>query len=243
MDTTGLIFLAVVGAWLFYLVPSQVSRRSRPSARAESQSTSPRTAPVHRGNPLGQDESDLDLELDLLTNPDLPVSSDLIRRARRRAIDRLSSRAARRRRLTLIGLLLLAGLAVGLAGAGLTSWWTPGMAGASLLIWIGLARWDVIRVNRRVERLNRLVEAANDEATVAITIAAQTDPADSADPPLQPSLPLWEPLSVPAQTYLSGPPAQRTVRTIDLASLPLPAARPVVTANDDETEQTDAQAV
>ncbi|MDR1079210.1 MAG: hypothetical protein LBL55_11275 [Propionibacteriaceae bacterium] len=200
-------------------------------------------APVHRGSPRGQDESDLDLELDLLTNPELPVSSELIRRSRRRAIDRLSTRAARRRRLTLTGLLLLAVLAIGLALTGLTSWWTPGMAGASLLVWIGLARWDVIRVNRRVDRLSRLVEAANDEATVAIKVTAESDQAatDQADPPLQPSLPLWEPLPVPTQTYLSGPPAPRTVRTI--LSSPPPTGHPVVTANGDETDQADAQAV
>ncbi|MDR1387140.1 MAG: hypothetical protein LBJ44_06040 [Propionibacteriaceae bacterium] len=247
MDATGLIFLVVVVAWLFYLVPSRVSRRPRPSAPEVGRPGGELSVKVHQGSPLGQDEFDLDLELDLLTNPDLPVSSELTRRARLHAISRLARRTARRRRLVLIGLLALIGLAAGLALAGLTSWWTPGLAALSLPAWAGLARWDVVRSERRLDRLRQRVEGADAEATVAIMVEIAADPAES-DPAdgsawIQPSLSLWDPLPVPAQTYVSAPPAPRTVRTIDLASPLPPTEHPVVTANGDESEASDSQAV
>jgi hypothetical protein len=168
---------------------------------------------------------------------ELPVSTELTRRAQRHAIARMARRSARARRRSLVALLLVALAAVGLWLAQVTSWITPAVAGGALVVGLVLSRWNVVRVNRRLDKLRAAIDRGEEESTVAIFIeaplSAEEDQEDSIDLGVAlgaAKLSLWDPLPVPAATYVQRPAAPRTIRTIDLAT-PLPFQPvPVVTA-------------
>jgi hypothetical protein len=249
VDTTGLIFVVVVVAWLVYLVPQHLAKRTPTTVTDDDLHASAQelTVAIHKGVPYLPEPLTDETTDDLLEGLfDLPVSTDLTRRAQRHALARMARRSARIRRNTLIAGLGVAVVALGLFLAGVTVWITPAVAGGALFVGLLLARWNVVRVNRRLETLRAAIDAGQDEATIAIRLErprAQTPVTGRIDVttlvPAQP-LSLWEPLPVPAATYVSKPLAPRTVRTIDLFTAMPSQPVPVVTAEnnwDDETRE------
>jgi HAMP domain-containing protein len=244
VDTTGLIFVVVVVAWLVYLVPQHLAKKAPLTSADDALGASPEpTVTLHKGVPKPPDPLPDETTEDLLEGLfDLPVSTDLTRRAQRHALARMARRSARIRRNTLIAGLLVAVLAVTLFGLGVTSWVTPAVACGALVVGVLLARWNVVRVNRRLERLRRAIDLGQEETTVAIRIVRR--PIEDREERMAVIVPpepasLWDPLPVPPSTYVSKPLAPRTVRTIDLAT-PLPSQPfPVVTAEgwNDETQE------
>ncbi|MDR0990675.1 MAG: hypothetical protein LBL92_04865 [Propionibacteriaceae bacterium] len=252
MDTTGLIFVAVVVAWLVYLVPQHLARRApeQPEAKATPPMPGELTVTLHKGTPPAPvAETEPVTTLDLLEDlSQLPVSTDLTRRAQRHALSRMARRAATIRRRTLTAGLVIALVAVGLWLAGLTGWLTPVLGVVGLLSGLVLARWNTVRSTRRLDHLRQSIDQASDETTVAIIVEVplsddyqeQTEIVDLTTPiAADQQLSLWDPLPVPAATYVSQPMAPRTIRTIDLAS-PQPAQPvAVVTAEGDQLEDED----
>jgi hypothetical protein len=248
VDTTGLIFVVVVVAWLVYLVPHHLARKT-PVAPADDVVAVPAelTVTLHKGTPPPCDPSSEETTEDLLDSLfDLPVSTDYTRRAQRHAIRRMARHSADARRRSLLAGAVVAAVAVGVWLMGWTSWVTPVVAGGALLVGLVLARWNVVHVNRRLDKLRSAIDRGEDEATVPIYVETPMTEADDAEDSVELSLPLvaaplslWDPLPVPAATYVSQPMAPRTVRTIDLATA-LPAQPvPVVTAEGWEGEATE----
>jgi hypothetical protein len=247
VDTTGLIFVALIVAWLIYLVPRHLARRT-PAAPPEPAlpAVTELTVTLHRGAPAETAESD-DPDQDEAPAPtvaewldslfELPVSTELTRRAQRHALARLARRAASARRHSLMAGLAAQTAALALWLVGLTTWVTPVAAVGVLLVGLGLLRWSTVRGRRKLEALARAIDQGQDEATVDIYIetplsaeAEREDSVDLSQAIAQPQLSLWDPLPVPAATYVSRPLAPRTIRTIDLAAPPDVAQPPVVTA-------------
>jgi hypothetical protein len=241
VDTTGLIFVAVLVAWLVYLIPHHLARRNVAAVEEELDPAAPEpTITVHRGRPLPQppDENDEAERPEWVDLVDLPIATDLTRWALRRDLVRMAARAAQARRRALVALVLLALGAGVVALAGLTAWWTPAAAGVALLAGVVLSRWNVVRVNRRLDRYRHAIDQGSEEATVALVPprtaavprAAAAATVDLGGPAAGSQLSLWEPLPISVATYVSQPSAPRSTRTIDLAR-PVPAQPvPVVTA-------------
>ncbi|MDR1449116.1 MAG: hypothetical protein LBI84_02735 [Propionibacteriaceae bacterium] len=241
MDTTGLIFVVVIGIWVAYLIPQHLARRTVDVVEEglDAATTPEPTITVHHGvpQPDGEDEAEPNGQLGAAGLLDLPVATDLTRRALRREIRLLARRAARARRRALVALAALA-LAAAVAGlAGLTSWWTLVAGLAALVAGLVLSRWNVVRVNRRLDRYRAAADRGGSEATVAIqppqaeAAAAVASREVLVGPAGESQLSLWDPLPIPPPTYLSQPSAPRTTRTIDLASRAPAQPAPVVTAD------------
>lgn len=178
------------------------------------------------------------------------LSTRLTRRvelARLRQIEQAAVRIRRRALGSVFGVdaLVLAG-----ALAGWWSWWWATGAGALLVAAFIALRVSVVLVDRELQRRLTELRTGNEERTLAISradlleagdvVAEESGPDASRtsrdvvsfhrqvlfeDVPSRDLAPsLWEPLPVPAPTYVQRPITARTVRTIDLSSPDLNAA-------------------
>ncbi|MEL4358632.1 MULTISPECIES: hypothetical protein [unclassified Luteococcus] len=215
---TGLFYVAIVLAWIAFLVPSFVSRRD------------------------GADDDDLDLlgrfgDTARIIAPagivssdeDADVSTPLTRRAARAEIRDTARRAARRRRTVVLGLLGLTVLTVAGVAIDAVIWWTPLVPLGMLLAFLVVARFSVVRLNAVLDE--RLAELETDwqEDTISFEVPsglrAGGITTDSVELSIEISAPinglagsLWEPIPVTVPTYVSKPMVPRTVRTIDLSA-------------------------
>lgn len=229
---TGLIFGVVAVACLVYLLPAFLSRRDPVVEQGQgSLDDFARAMIVIR---RASDPFDVD------NDPDLELSTPLMREAARFEIRRSALTAARRRR---IGLLVHLGLVV----AGTVSyfvwslpWWVLLIGPVLLAIWIVVSRWSVVVVNRRLEAITQRVRQAWEEQTV--TLQADDSLIDHNEMSIEISAPigrtlgsLLDPIPVAPATYVSKPLMPRSVRTIDLSApigfsqppLPITAEGPV----------------
>ncbi len=224
MGTTGLIFGALVAAWLAYLVPWFVHHRG------EQPEDGPTIDLSETGRLLQSGDEDL-LELD--------ISTPLIRRAARHEIASLAWTAARRRRRVLAVLLLLATSLGVTTIVRLTPWWMLVAAGCLVLAWLVVARVSVSRMRQQLDEQVADLDLGDDEATIAVRVEnlsglkefdSSHEHSVEISAPV-PKMNLFDPIPVSANTYLSRPLAQRTVRTIDLSAPAAPPAATPVTAD------------
>ena len=217
MDLSGLIFVALAVAWAAYLIPKALrhhdevvrgrsvdrfsqslrvlARREPVSARKARLVVTPAGATTGTTQPSAGEAS-----------PDEPA-----------AARRLATRRATRRRRRVLTLLLLSLVAVGaVCATGRLVWPYLAIPASLLVVWLVACRLMVKR--ERAWQPHVLAEPADldpvegDETapTGSITPVAPAAEA-SADG-------LWDPVPVTLPTYVSKPPARRTVRTIDLDS-------------------------
>ncbi len=148
------------------------------------------------------------------------VSTPLTRRAEAHRLRRIDRAAVRIRRRVLVATLAGELALVVACVLGWAAWWTLGIGGGALVaVLVGL-RISVVLVERELACRLAELRAGGQESTVTIDRhelgigrRGRGDPS------------LWEPLPVPAPTYLQRPPMARTVRTIDLSG-PEPGADP-----------------
>jgi hypothetical protein len=209
VDLSGLIFVALAVAWAAYLIPKAL-RHHEDVARGRSiERFSQRLRVLARREPVSARQA----RLVVTPQPDVgspvaPQSSGQQYAARRAA-----TRAATKRRRRVLAVLLVAVLAV-VAACALErlAWPYVAVPAGALLSWLLACRLMV-----RKERAWRPVVRADEEAPEAVL-----DPAGDAELEEQPSASvdpeLWDPVPVTLPTYVSKPPARRSVRTIDLDS-------------------------
>ncbi|NNG21275.1 hypothetical protein HJ590_17280 [Naumannella sp. ID2617S] len=239
MGTTGLIFGAIVAAWLAYLVPMYLRRNQNnarpqvdPEARFSNSVQIVRDGNAAFGAGTGEEE---DAAL---------VSTPLTRRAAVTEIWQTERRMAGRRRNVLVGLgLLLIALTV-TSALGHTPWWSLAIPGGLIVAFVGVARFSVRAMHRQFEARLAQVRSGDEEDTVAISREGlvKAEPRQSAVTEVELGAPegtpgtLWGPLPVTRPTYVQAPVAPRTVRTIDL-SAPVSASEPPVTADGPEVRE------
>ncbi|WP_157677048.1 divisome protein SepX/GlpR [Auraticoccus monumenti] len=209
---TGLIFLAIVTAWLAYLVPLFLRRQQADvdDDPRDNFSSSVRIVTTGAAPLLDHDGEAID---------DVEVSTPMTRRSAIREIRQSERRAAARRRRVL--LVLLAGLTVCLALAGLSvlPWWSLAVPGGLVLVFLVVARFTVAAMVRKHDRVVERIRRGSDEETVMIklgSLRAEAEPTGAVA--TRPVAGLWEPIPVTTPTYVSKPLAPRTVRTIDLSA-------------------------
>jgi hypothetical protein len=207
---SGLIFVALAVAWAAYLIPKAL-RHHEDVVRGRSVDRFSHSMRVlARREPVSAKAARL-----VVTPPRdevrrvAPPSPEEQPAARRSA----THRATRRRR-RVLGVLLLA-LAATVTAAALhrLAWPYVAIPVALLVTWLVACRLMVRR-----ERSWQPVDLVDQDLTGEIS-AVPADAAPTAERPAETRDPkLWDPVPVTLPTYVSKPPARRTVRTIDLDS-------------------------
>lgn len=179
------------------------------------------------------------------------ISTRLTRRIELARLRQVEQAAVRIRRRAIAGVFGVDLLIAGGALAGWWSWWWTLAAGVLLVGGFVALRVSVVLVEREMDRRVTALRTGNEERTLAITPADLLENRETRaaievvgseasrtsrdvvsfrrplfdDVPSRDVAPsLWEPLPVPAPTYVQRPIAARTVRTIDLSSPSLNAA-------------------
>jgi hypothetical protein len=213
-DLSGLIFVALAVAWAAYLIPKAL-RHHEDVVRGRSVDRFSHSMRVlARREPVSARMARLVVtpardEVQRVTVPSTPStpSTDEQYAARRAA-----TRRATRRRRRVLGLLVLA-IAATIIAAALhrLAWPYVAVPAGLLLAWLVACRLMV-----RKERAWHAVEVVDADLTGEIA-AVPAEPADADESPAEArDAKLWDPVPVTLPTYVSKPPARRTVRTIDL---------------------------
>lgn len=226
---TGLIFGAIVAAWLVYLVPWILNRKGQAlSAELDPEEAfaNATVAIVKPGTSLAVAEAG-----------EAAASTPLSRRAALAELKQLDERAAARRRrvLAVLGIVLL--LVVGLVAIKNVPWWALAFPVGLMAAFGAVARRSVRAMRRDLDERAARIRSGEDEQTVGIKVmdAVSSDTGElsvSLSEPITTPGSLWDPIPVTPPTYVSSPLAPRTVRTIDLSAPGQPKAGDVpVTAD------------
>ncbi len=228
MDLSALIFVALAVAWAVYLIPKALKHhddvvRSRSVDRfSHTMRVLARREPVSGKNAR------------LVVTPGRAATAPVVTtKHTERAVEpqpapslRESTNRAARRRRRVLGLILLANVAViGVAAFGLVSWWYAAIPGGLLLTWLVACRL-MVRRERGIGRAATLPEAPVAVDQTEARIPVEPDHADDDDDlhnttqtPAIADPSLWDPMPVTLPTYVTKPAAaRRSVRTIDLDS-------------------------
>lgn len=217
MDLSGLIFVALAVAWAAYLIPKALRHhddvvRGRSVDRfSESMRVLARREPVSARMARLVVAPARAASAVVTTKASTATRSPDEQYAARRAAARTATR--RRRRVLSVLLLALVGV-VAACATGRLGWPYVAIPAALLVAWLVACRLMV-----RKERAWRPAVLAETDDEVEEDPAATTgiqDAVPAAAPEAQEGL--WDPVPVTLPTYVSKPPARRTVRTIDLDS-------------------------
>jgi hypothetical protein len=217
VDLSGLIFVALAIAWAAYLIPKALRHhddvvRGRSIDRfSQSMRVLARREPVSaRMAQLVVTPARAATTAVVSTKASATSPAADQHEADRRVALRKATR--RRRRVLAVLLLGLAGVAAASA-AGRISWPYVAIPAGLLVVWLVTCRLMVRKERRPVARLELDGGEAADETSPG---AAEAAPEQAETAPRDPML--WDPVPVTLPTYVSKPPARRTVRTIDLDS-------------------------
>jgi hypothetical protein len=218
VDLSGLIFVALAVAWAAYLIPKALRHhddvvRGRSVDRfSESMRVLARREPVSARMARLVVAPARAASAVVTTKASTTTHSPDERYAARRAAARTATR--RRRRVLSVLLLALVGV-VAACATGRLGWPYVAIPAALLVAWLVACRLMV-----RKERAWRPAVLAETDDEVEVDPAAATTGIQDAVPAAEPVAQegLWDPVPVTLPTYVSKPPARRTVRTIDLDS-------------------------
>jgi hypothetical protein len=220
VDLSGLIFVALAIAWAAYLIPKALRHHDDVVRGRSVDRFSQRMRVLARREPVSARMARLVVAparvatAAVVTTKPTAASPDPDEQfeSRRRA----TARATRRRRRVLS--LLCVGLVGAVAGyvAGRLSWPYVAVPVVLLVAWLVACRLMVRRERRWTPAV--LIESpdvgARSEPSAAETTSSVAPV--QVDAPRDPSL--WDPVPTTLPTYVSKPPARRTVRSIDLDS-------------------------
>jgi hypothetical protein len=207
-DLSGLIFVALAVAWAAYLIPKAL-RHHEDVVRGRSVDRF-----SHSMRVLARREPVSSRTARLVVTPRRDEAS---RRAQpsleeQVALRRAATHQATRRRRRVLGLLLLVIAGTVTAAALHRLGWTYAALPLGLLIaWLVACRLMVRR-----ERSWEPVELVDTDLTGQVPAVPAATAAGEGTPPEARDPKLWDPVPVTLPTYVSKPPARRTVRTIDL---------------------------
>lgn len=220
----GLLIAALLVAGLAFAVPWISSQRHSPDDLAEE--------PTERFS-----QSMRILQRDVVEYGDPSAVSTPLTRAAEFYGLHMTAKQAAKRRLVVLASLAGTGILLGvLAGFGLLPWWAALVPAALIVVFLGIARFSVVDMHRRLDDYARGLEAGfgDDEDTEVIDLQQEdTEPTEFS---VDLSAPtgrgaFWDPVPVTAPTYVQQPLLPRTVRTIDL-SAPVVASTPLVPTAD-----------
>lgn len=207
MDLSALIFVALAVAWAVYLIPKALKHHedAQQSRTVEAFSSTMRV--LARREPVDPKTAQLVVPGRASSAP--PVTPAVARAA--------AARATKRRR-RVLGLLLLANLAVAVAaGLGQLAWAVQAVPVGLLVAWLVACRLMVKK--ERAVPVRRTDAPA--ESAAAATAAADDGPVTEEIAPVaaaERDPDAWDPVPVTLPTYVDKEAVARSVRTIDLDS-------------------------
>jgi hypothetical protein len=219
VDLSGLIFVALAVAWAAYLIPKALRHhddvvRGRSVDRfSQSMRVLARREPVSARRARLVVTPGRDGESVVTTKP----SAAVLTSEAQHVVQRLATSQATRRRRRVLSVLLLALVAVvTVCALGRLGWAYVAIPAGLLLAWLVACRLMV-----KKERAWR--PAAFDESTDLEQMELDDEAPTGAIPVVAAEAVaaaegLWDPVPVTLPTYVSKPPARRSVRTIDLDS-------------------------
>ncbi|HHV22354.1 MAG TPA: hypothetical protein GXZ30_12610 [Propionibacterium sp.] len=216
VGTTGLIFGAIIAAWLAYLVPMYLRRDSaRTSQMFDPASRFSDDVRIVRGSDAEEPDEKA------------RVSTPLTRRAFIQSMRRAEAAAAGRRRNVIVVLLVALAAVIVVCAFGRAPWGVVAIPGGLLVAFLAIARVSVRLMHRDFDARLAAFEDWEQEETVTVTEPAPADQVrtEVAVEPVEFGMPvgkpgsLWDPLPITRPNYVSAPPiGGRTVRTIDLSA-------------------------
>jgi hypothetical protein len=207
VDLSGLIFVALAVAWAAYLIPKALRQHDDDVRDRSVDRFSEGLRVLARREPLSARTARLVVE------PTAAAISASLSADETLAARRLATHRATRRRRRVLSVLLLALVAVAAAGVtGRLAWPYVAIPVGLLLGWLVACRLMVRRERAWVPAV--LVPTDDSVVDTETGSLSAVDPAEptARDPKL------WDPVPVTLPTYVSKPPARRSVRTIDLDS-------------------------
>ena len=216
MDLSGLIFVALAVAWAAYLIPKALRHHDDVVRGRSVDRFSQSMRVLARREPVSARMARLVVpgrtaDTEVTTKPSAAASPDTPSAARR-----LATTGATRRRRRVLSVLLLALVAVvAVCATGRLAWPYVALPVGLLAAWLVACRLMVKK--ERAARPIAFVEPTEmdldqgDESAPTGAIAPVPAAAVAAEG-------LWDPVPVTLPTYVSKPPARRSVRTIDLDS-------------------------
>lgn len=208
MDLSGLIFVALAVAWAAYLIPKALRQHDDDVRDRSVDRFSQSLRVLARREPVSARTARLVVE-PVGAAIAAPPSLDETFAARRLA----THRATRRRRRVLSFLLLAIVAVVAAYVAGRLAWSYVAIPVGLLALWLVACRLMVRRERAWVPAADvPLVDSDVDAAETGALPAVDITEPTARDPKL------WDPVPVTLPTYVSKPPARRSVRTIDLDS-------------------------
>jgi hypothetical protein len=202
VDLSALIFVALAVAWAVYLIPKALKHHEEAQQKRTVDGFSKSMRVLARREPV--DSRKAELKVERRTSTRTPESAPVTTRAS-------TARATKRRR-RVLGLILVANLAVGVAAfLGHLPWAVQAVPGGLLVAWLVACRLMVKK----------------ERATVAVRRTAPVEPAavvegpateEIAAVPAEREAGSWDPVPVTLPTYVDKAEATRSVRTIDLDS-------------------------
>lgn len=161
---------------------------------------------------------------------------------------RMSARQAAQRRLTVLSILVGFAVVLGvLAGFSLLPWWSFLIPTGLAITFLGVARYTVVGMHRRLDACAASIEAGFDEDEDTEVIDLTEEQSNSTEYSIDLTAPqdrgvFWDPIPVSAATYVQQPLMPRTVRTIDL-SAPVATSMPLVPTADHPDDVVDEESV
>jgi hypothetical protein len=217
VDLSGLIFVALAVAWAAYLIPKALRHHDDVVRGRSIDRFSQSMRVLARREPVSARMARLVVTPEragtatVTTKPSARTPSPDEQYAVRRAATRRATK--RRRRVLLLLLLALVGVGAACADGRLGRPYVA-IPAALLVAWLVACRlmvrkeraWRPVDLTGSADTVDAVVEAPATEEAEPEARAAERDPA------------MWDPVPVTLPTYVSKPPARRTVRTIDLDS-------------------------
>jgi hypothetical protein len=229
VDLSALIFVALAVAWAVYLIPKALKHHDDVVRSRSVDRFSHTMRVLARREPVGRREARL------VVTPGRAASAPVVTTKGARPAPtpnrrEIANRAARRRR-RVLGLILVANLATGVAAAlGHLHHWYAAIPAGLLVAWLVACRLMVRRERAwrpsdqapgrgRQDDAACPAAAGLQDVAVAEPVEAEPDLDDTGRIPAVTDPGLWDPMPVTLPTYVTKPAAaRRSVRTIDLDS-------------------------
>ncbi len=213
MDLSGLIFVALAVAWAAYLIPKALRHHDDVVRGRSIDRFSHSMRVLARREPVSARMARLVVTPAKPTTASAVTAPPAASPEEQDAVRRASTHRATQRRRRVLGLLLLtlAG-AVVTAALGRLGWTYAVIPGGLLVAWLVACRLMVRR--ERAWQPSTFSDVEDDAVDEVQESDTPQPPVDTSTPPRDPKL--WDPVPVTLPTYVSKPPARRTVRTIDL---------------------------
>ncbi|WP_297741766.1 hypothetical protein [uncultured Tessaracoccus sp.] len=165
------------------------------------------------------------------------VSTPLTRASERYGLKMAAQQAARRRLTVMAVLCAVAMLLAMLGGFGVVAWWAFLIPTVLMVAFIGVARFTVVQMHRRMDARAARIDAGFGDDEVTEVMEDIEERAESTEFSIDLTAPsehgvFWDPVPVTSPTYVQKPLMPRTVRTIDL-SAPVVTSTPLVPTADE----------